>query len=109
MLNKRKSRRRTMVLPVRVSVDHLTSVAHTVDITITGAQLGGLRTQLQPGMIIILQRGSKKAEFRVRFVRQLGKNELRAGIESVEPDDNFWGVDLSDELEAEISLVNFSV
>jgi hypothetical protein len=109
MLNKRKSRRRTMVLPVKASVDNLTYVAHTVDITTTGAQLGGLRTQLQPGVIIILQRGSKKAEFRVLFVRQLGKNELRAGIESVEPQDNFWGVDLSDELEADLRCVNFSV
>ena len=100
MLNKRKSLRRKMVLPVKVSVDKVTHLAHTVEITITGAQLGGLRTQLQPGMIISLQRGSKKAEFRVGWIRQLGPNELRAGIESLEPQDNFWGVDLSDDLEA---------
>ena len=100
MLNKRKSLRRKMVLPVKVSVDKVTHLAHTVDITTTGAQLGGLRTQLQPGMIISLQRGSKKAEFRVRCIRQLGPNELRAGIESLEPQDNFWSVDLSDDLEA---------
>src|SRR5450759_1682534 len=67
MLNKRKSRRRKMVLPVKVSVDKVTHLAHTVDISTTGAQLGGLRTQLQPGMIISLQRGSKKAEYSAFF------------------------------------------
>jgi len=65
MLNKRKSRRRTMVLPVKVSVDNLTYVAHTIDITTTGAQLGGLRTQLEIGMIVSLQRGPHKAKFRI--------------------------------------------
>jgi hypothetical protein len=109
MLNKRKSRRRTMVLPVKVSVDNLTYVAHTVDITTTGAQLGGLRTQLEIGMIVSLQRGPHKAKFRITWVRQLAPNELRAGIESVEAQDNFWGVDLSDELEADLRCVNFSV
>jgi hypothetical protein len=100
MLNKRKSPRRKMVLPVKVLIDKVTHLAHTVDITTTGARLGALRTQLQPGMIISLLRGSKKAEFRVQWIRQLGPNELQAGIESLEPQNNFWGVNLSDQLEA---------
>ena len=100
MLNKRKSPRRKMVLPVKVLVDKVTHLAHTVDITPAGARLGALRTQLQPGLIISLQRGSKKAEFRVQWIRQRGPNELQAGIESLEPQNNFWGVNLSDELEA---------
>ena len=100
MLNKRKSSRRRMVLPVKVSVDQVTHLAHTVDITSTGARLGALRTQLQLGAIISLQRGAKKAEFRVQWIRELGPNELQAGIESLKTENNFWGVNLSDELEA---------
>jgi hypothetical protein len=101
MLNKRNSPRRKMVLPVKVTIDKVTHLAHTVDITDIGARLGALRTQLQPGTIIGLQRGSKKAKFRVAWIRQLAPNELQAGIESLEPQDNFWGVNLSDrELEA---------
>ena len=100
MLNKRKSPRRKMVLPVKISVDKVTHLAHTVDITTTGARLGALRTQLQPGMIVSLQRGAKKAEFRVQWVRQLGPNEVQAGVESLEPQNNFWGINLSDEAEA---------
>ena len=102
MLNKRKSPRRKMVLPVKVSIDSVTHLAHTIDITDVGARLGALRTQIQPGTIISLQRGSKKAKFRVEWIRELTSNELQAGIESVEPQNNFWGVDLSDrEHEAE--------
>ena len=82
--------------PVKVTIDNLTHLAHTIDITDVGARLGALRMQLHRGTIISLQRGSKKAKFRVEWIRELAPNELQAGIESLEPQDNFWGVDLSD-------------
>jgi hypothetical protein len=107
MLTRRKSLRRNMVLPVKVSVDKVTHLAHTVNISPTGARLGALRTQLQPGMIISLQRSSKKAEFQVRWIQHLGPNELQAGIESLAPHNNFWGVNLSDELEAKKDMQTF--
>jgi hypothetical protein len=97
MLNKRISTRRKMVLPVKVTLDAVNHLAHTIDITHTGARLGGLRTQLEPGTIISLQRGSKKAKFRITWIRKLAPNELQAGIESLEMQQNFWGVDLSDQ------------
>ena len=68
---------------------------HTVDITDTGAQLGGIRTRLEPGMIVSLRRGSHKAKFRIAWVRQLAPNELRAGIECLEPQKDFWEVNRS--------------
>ena len=100
VLEKRKSPRRKMILPVKLSIDEATHIVHTLDISNMGAQIGGLRTQLQPGMIVSLQRGSNKAEFRVQWVRQLGPNEVQAGVESLEPQNNFWGINLSDEAEA---------
>jgi hypothetical protein len=99
MLHTRKSPRRKMVLPVKVSIDKVTHLAHTVNISPSGALLGALRTPVQPGMIISLQRGSKKAEFRVQWIQQLGPNELQAGIESLTAQ-NFWGVNLVDELDS---------
>src|SRR5438552_15016648 len=48
MLERRNAGRRKMVLAVKVSIDNDTHLAHTVDITPRGAQLGALRTQLQP-------------------------------------------------------------
>ena|SRR6266849_5409741 len=96
MLEKRKSPRRKMVLPVKVSTDRVALLAYTVDITDSGARLGGLRTELQLGMIVSLQRGSHKAKFRIAWVRELAPNELQAGVECLEPRSNFWGVNLSD-------------
>jgi hypothetical protein len=90
-----------MVLPVKLSIDEITRLAHTVDITDAGAALGGVRVQLQPGKIIALQRGSKKAKFRIAWIRELAPNEWRAGVESLERQNNFWGVDLADGEKAE--------
>jgi len=84
-----------MVLPVKVLIDQVTHLAHTVDITENGARLGALRMQLQPGTIISLQRGSQRAKFQIAWVRQLAPTELQAGIESLQPQNSFWGVDLS--------------
>jgi hypothetical protein len=47
MLERRKSSRRKMVLPVKVSIDKVTHLAHTIDITHIGAPLGAIRTQLE--------------------------------------------------------------
>jgi hypothetical protein len=85
-----------MVLPVKVSTDKVTLLAYTVDITDTGARVGGLRSQLQLGMIVSLQRGSHKAKFRIAWLRDLAPNEVQAGVECLEPRSNFWGVNLSD-------------
>jgi len=57
MLERRNAGRRKMVLPVKVSIDNDTHLAHTVDITPRGAQLGALRTQLQPGFAARIEKG----------------------------------------------------
>jgi len=84
-----------MVLPVKVSAQQTTHLVHTVDISGVGARLGGLRTVLVAGTTVELQRGSRKAKFIIKWVHQLAANEIQIGVESVEPQDNFWGVDLS--------------
>jgi hypothetical protein len=84
-----------MVLPVKIMVADATHLAHTVDITGAGARIGGLREQLQKGAIVELQRGSRKAKFSVKWVRPLGPGEVQIGVECSEPQDKFWGVDLS--------------
>ena len=89
------------MLSVKVSVDNVIHLAHTIDITPTGARINcSLRRQLQPGTIIGLQRGPRNADFRVQWTRELGRDEQQVGIESLEPQSNFWGVDLSDDFES---------
>ena len=47
-------------------------------------------------MIVILQRGSKKAKFRITWIRQLTPKEAQAGVEALESQDKFWGISFSD-------------
>jgi hypothetical protein len=96
MSERRKSKRTKMVLPVKVSISGTTHLAHTFDLTYAGARLGGLHTTLKSGQIISLQRGSQKANFKVMWVQELGPNEIQAGIQAVEQQNNFWGIDLSE-------------
>ena len=93
-----------MILPVKVSMFGSTQFAHTLDLTASGARLGSLRSELKPGEIIVLHRGAKKAKFRISWVRQVNPKEIQAGIEAVEPRENFWGVDLTAE---ERDLIRF--
>jgi hypothetical protein len=100
-------RRTKMVLPVRLCLEGANNrsreatVAHTVDISPVGAQLGGFRISLQPGEVIILQHRHNKGRFRVIWTKQVGPAELRAGVEwvaiekSVGIEINFWGLELS--------------
>ena len=82
MLENRKSPRRKMVLPVKMWIDKGTHLAHTIDIAPRGARLGALRQKLQVGTIVILQRGPKKAEFRITWVRQLAPHGSTGGCRS---------------------------
>jgi hypothetical protein len=106
MPEKRRRKRTKMVLPLRVWVDGSNGAgaefqfAHTLDITQEGARLGGLRSQLKPGQVITLQRGRHKMQFRIKWTKQLPSKELQAGIESLEPEKNIWGLDISDEKQA---------
>jgi len=94
---RRKSKRTKMVLPVKVAVGGATHLAHTFDLTYVGARLGGLRTELKTGEIISLQRGAKKANFRVMWVTQITPSEVQAGVQAIEQQNNFWGIDLSEQ------------
>jgi hypothetical protein len=85
-----------MILPVKLAVEQNILLAHTVDVTRLGARVGGLRAGLQPGTLVELQRGSRKAKFRVCWVQQIGTNEVQIGVECLDLQDKFWGVDLSD-------------
>jgi hypothetical protein len=97
-MERRKSKRTKMVLPVKLSVSGASHLAHTCDLTYNGARLGGLHTALKTGEVVSLQRGSKKANFKVVWVQQLGANEIQVGLQALEKQTNiFWGVDLSEQ------------
>lgn len=96
MSERRRAKRTKMVLPVKVTVSGTIHLAHTFDLTYVGARLGGLHADLTSGQIVWLHRGSKKAKFKVAWVQQISPNEVHAGVQSLEQQNNFWGVDLSE-------------
>lgn len=93
-MERRKAKRTKMVLPVRVSASGTSHLAHTCDLTSLGARLGGLHTELKKGETICVQRGSKKADFKVVWVQHLGTNEVHVGLQAVAKHTSFWGIDL---------------
>lgn len=96
-----------MVLPLRVWVDPQTDdasslqLAHTLDISPIGARLGGLRTPVQPGQPITVQRGQHKTHFRVIWSKQLAPTEIQAGVETLEIGKKIWDVELPQQATAE--------
>lgn len=97
-MERRRSKRTKVVLPVKVSASGASQLAHTCDLTYTGARIGGLHSELKKGEIVSLQRGSKKANFKVVWVQQLGPKEIQVGLHAMQRQNNlFWGVDLPDQ------------
>ncbi len=84
-----------MVLPVKLSLSGTTYLAHTCDLTHRGARVGGLRGALKAGETVCVQRGSKKANFKVIWIQELGSEEIQVGLQALDIQTNFWGVDLS--------------
>ncbi len=93
-----------MVLGVRAWLDEAQpgafELVHTVNVTRIGAMLGGLHIFPRSGQIVTLQRGSQRSQFRVIWTKQLGPDEIRAGIESVAGEVDLWGLELPDRIAA---------
>jgi hypothetical protein len=109
MQERRGNPRKKMVLPVKVSIGEGAGLAYTLDITSMGARLGGIQITFEAGQTVVLTRNGRKASFRVAWIRQVSPKEIHAGIEAMQPLDNFWGVDLTEQaakkdIEAMMSL-----
>jgi hypothetical protein len=100
MQERRGNPRRKMILPVKVSIGEGAGLAYTLDITSIGARLGGVQITFEAGQTVSLIRNGRRANFRVVWIRQVNPKEIHAGIEAMQPVDNFWGVDLTDRQQA---------
>jgi hypothetical protein len=100
VIGKRRQKRIKMVLPVKVqwrdkANNAVNELAHTLDITPSGARLGAIRQELKMGDKVTLQYRQRKLQFRVVWVMPLaGTREYQVGLESAGNDS--WGLELSD-------------
>jgi hypothetical protein len=97
-MNKRRNDRVKAVLPVKVWGNDNTgapyaAVAHTLDITQTGARLGSVRRTFNIGDRLTLQYRQRKADFRVIWTKQLqGSTEFQVGLETIVNENDPWGL-----------------
>jgi serine phosphatase RsbU (regulator of sigma subunit)/CheY-like chemotaxis protein len=94
----RKEERVRIELPVRLcrSAPGLKpQLAHTVDISNSGARLAGLQESLAPGEVLRLQCGNREAPFRVVWTGAQGTvTQGQAGLECLAADAGIWKLDL---------------
>ena len=109
-------KRSKMVVAVKIMptvVDSRTrQLVHTLDVSTAGAKLGGIRSPFKPGDVLGVQRHNRRAKCKVIWVQEMNANEMQIGIEFLNADDRFWGLDLTDEkerAEASESLFTFIV
>ena len=85
-----------MVLPVRVwgtdsAGKAFNVLAYTLDISSSGARLGGVRVPLSVGEAVTLQYKQQRALFKVAWVGRPGeKTHEQVGIYALEPDKHVW-------------------
>lgn len=100
-MNKRRQTRIKMVLPVRISAkdrsdNQFDELAHTLDITNSGARLGAIHHPLNPGDQLVLQYRQRKIHFRVVWVKLLeGTTEYQVGVEATNHGGETWGLELA--------------
>lgn len=88
------------VLPVRVrGVDasgaSFEEIAHTLDLTATGARLGSIRRELKVLDTVVVFYRQRRIEFRVMWVRLVdGRNEYQVGLQALSKGKESWGLNL---------------
>src|SRR5947209_6886447 len=95
---KRRRERTKAVLPVRVRGKDgagigFEELAHTLDITPTGARLGGIRHALNALERITLTYRQRRIEFRVVWTKHIeGTTEYQVGLQALAIDGDAWGL-----------------
>lgn len=97
-MNQRRKDRTKAVLPVKVKGRDSTGaafeeLAHTLDVTATGARLGAIRRQLNVLDEITVFYRQRKMQFRVVWVKKLqGTSEFQVGLQALVQDKEGWGL-----------------
>ena len=102
----RRDKRLKVEYPVRLcksGTDQTLHLARTIDVSVSGACLGGLKAKVNIGEVFSLHCADRKAPFQVVWVGS-GATEGQAGVECLAPRANIWKLDLSEQSEDELLL-----
>ena len=98
--NRRRQDRIQAVLPVRVrgtdsSGKSFEILAHTLDLTASGARLGSIRHQLKALDTLTIFYRQRKMEFTVVWTKLLdGRSEYQVGLQAFSQEKEGWGMNL---------------
>lgn len=96
--NRRQQNRIQGVLPVRVRGKDAAgtlfeALAHTLDLTPTGARLGAIRHELKALDTLVILYRQRRIEFTVIWTRLLaGQSEYQVGLQMVAQESDPWGL-----------------
>jgi hypothetical protein len=98
-VGRRTKNRVKAVLPVRVwgtdaEGKPFSMMLYTLDISRTGARIGGFRGKLNVGDTVGIQYRNYQVRHRVCWIKP-GEKDALLGVESLQPDKDIWGVKLS--------------
>ncbi len=99
----RRRKRVKMVLPVRITGkdaegNSFVEMAHTLDLTQTGARIGGMRHRVSSGEIVEIQCRHLRARFRVVWAGNASAGgEEQVGVEAIEAEKDIWKLGLASE------------
>jgi len=99
--NRRRQDRMQAVLPVRVRGKDASGVlfeglAHTLDLTPTGARLGAIRHKLRALDTLVVLYRQRRIEFSVVWTKLLDGNcEYQVGLHAIAQERDPWGLSLS--------------
>ena len=94
MTTKRRTKRTKSVIPVRLRIagNKDSCLAHTVNVTNHGVQLGGFQGEIKVGDTVVIQYRHKQAQFRITWIAvRTGSLEKQIGATCLEPEKQLWG------------------
>ena len=100
---KRREKRIKAELPVhlrRSATGEVYQLAHTVDISTSGARLAGLTEHMELGEVLEIRCGSREATFQVVWAGSPGTaGHGQVGVECLTPEANIWELDASQQMD----------
>jgi hypothetical protein len=102
-ISRRKGDRTKAVLPIRVkgkdsAGNVFEEIAHTLDVTTSGARLGSIRRELNVLDEVTVFYRQRRIQFRVVWTKKLkGTSEFQVGLQAMTQDKEAWGGGLTEQ------------
>ena len=113
-MEQRRGNRVKAVLPVRVkgkdsSGKPFEAMAHTLDVTGSGARLGSIRQELTVKDEVTVFFRQRKMQFRVVWIKKMrGTSEFQVGLQAVTLDKEGWGLGSNETQRAPVTQLSTS-